>query len=123
MDAAELGSEESLGGQPHLGLCPGLSKQAWPAHPWLWESLPPWPAWHSNPDKGGLSLSPLCSAAPEAALCAAKANSAVQLGSPLTLMACGARRVSSFLLALAPVSTTPYPWVCGFSSLRVHMVV
>lgn len=89
--AAELGSRVSLGGQPHLGLCPGLNKQAWPAHPWLWENLPPWPAWHSNPDKGGFSLSPLCSAAPEAALCAAKANSTLQLGSPLSLVACGDR--------------------------------
>lgn len=85
VDAAELGSVGTVWvGTPLGPPLPWQSKQAWPAHPWLWESLPPWPAWHSNPDKGGLSLSlslPLCSAAPEAALCTAKANSALQLGS------------------------------------------
>lgn len=105
MGAAELESGEGLGGQPHLGLCPGLSKSDQP-HPWLWESLPPWLAWHSNPDKGGLSLSPLCSAAPEAALNAAKANSTLQLGSPLADGLWGSLRL---LLSLCPDSCAFHP--------------
>lgn len=62
------------------GACPGLSRLAGSL---ALRTLPPRLAWHSSPDKGGLSLSRLFVLLPQSdALCMAKANSTLQLGSP-----------------------------------------
>lgn len=68
MGAAELGSRESLGGQPHLGLCPGLSEQASSSLALGKTFLPGWPGIQTQ-TKGGF-LSRLFVLLPQRLLCA-----------------------------------------------------